>query len=193
MSQREHLHALTGVPIPTRESVSEETGAYWDLCEEKLGLVPNVIRAYSFDDDKLNAFTRMYNLLMLGPSELSKLDREMIAVVVSSVNRCFYCLTAHGAGVRQLSKDPALGELLAMNYRSAQLEPRERAMLDFAWKLAETPAEIEEPDRQVLRDAGFSDLAIWDIASVTAFFSMSNRMSSAIDLQPNPEYHSQAR
>jgi uncharacterized peroxidase-related enzyme len=193
MSQREHLHALTGVPIPTRESVSEETGAYWDLCEEKLGLVPNVIRAYSFDDDKLNAFTRMYNLLMLGPSELSKLDREMIAVVVSSVNRCFYCLTAHGAAVRQLSKDPALGELLAMNYRSAQLEPRERAMLDFAWKLAETPAEIEEPDRQLLRDAGFSDLAIWDIASITAFFSMSNRMSSAIDLQPNPEYHSQAR
>ncbi|MGI8517551.1 MAG: peroxidase-related enzyme [Acidimicrobiia bacterium] len=193
MSQPEHLHALTGVPVPTRETVSEETGRYWDLCQEKLGLVPNVIRAYSFDDEKLGAFSRMYNQLMLGPSGLSKLEREMIAVVVSSVNRCFYCLTAHGAAVRELSKDPALGELLAMNYRTAELDKRTRAMLDFAWKLAETPAEVEESDRQSLREAGFSDLDIWDIASVTAFFSMSNRMSSAIDLQPNPEYHSQAR
>ncbi|CAN5719003.1 MAG: peroxidase-related enzyme [Actinobacteria bacterium] len=193
MSQPEHLHALTGVPMPTRETVSQETGRYWDLCQEKLGLVPNVIRAYSFDDEKLGAFTRMYNELMLGPSGLSKLEREMIAVVVSSVNRCFYCLTAHGAAVRELSNDPALGELLAMNYRTAELDKRTRAMLDFAWKLAETPAEVEEADRQSLREAGFSDLDIWDIASITAFFSMSNRMSSAIDLQPNPEYHSQAR
>ena len=188
-----HLHALPGVPVPTRDSVSNETGEYWDLCEQKLGLVPNVIRAYSFDDEKLNAFTRMYNLLMLGASGLSKLEREMIAVVVSSVNRCFYCLVAHGAAVRQLSDDPVLGELIAMNYRTAELDKRQRAMLDFAWKLAETPSEIEESDRQSLREAGFSDLDIWDIASVTAFFSMSNRMSSAIDLQPNPEYHSQAR
>ena len=179
--------------MATRESVSEETGSYWDLCEAKLGLVPNVIRAYSFDDEKLNAFTRMYNTLMLGPSELSKLEREMIAVVVSSVNRCFYCLAAHGAAVRELSQDPALGELLVMNYRTAELEPRQRAMLDFAWKLAETPAEIQESDRQALRDAGFSDLDIWDIASIAAFFSMSNRMSSAIDLQPNEEYHSRGR
>ncbi len=145
-----HLHALPGVPVPTRESVSKETGEYWDLCEQKLGLVPNVIRAYSFDDEKLNAFTRMYNLLMLGPSGLSKLEREMIAVVVSSVNRCFYCLVAHGAAVRQLSDDPVLGELIAMNYRTAELDKRQRAMLDFAWKLAETPAEIEESDRQSL-------------------------------------------
>lgn len=193
MSQPEHLHALGGVPVATRQSVSEETGSYWDLCEAKLGLVPNVIRAYSFDDEKLGAFTRMYNTLMLGPSELSKLEREMIAVVVSSVNRCFYCLVAHGAAVRELSKDPALGELLVMNYRTADLEPRQRAMLDFAWKLAETPAEIQESDRQALRDAGFSDLDIWDIASITAFFSMSNRMSAAIDLQPNEEYHSRGR
>lgn len=193
MPQPEHLHALRGVPVPSRETVSEETGRYWDLCEEKLGLVPNVIRAYSFDDDKLSAFSRMYNTLMLGPSGLSKLEREMIAVVVSAVNRCFYCLTAHGAAVRELSKDPVLGELLAMNYRTAELDKRQRAMLDFVWKLAETPAEIEEEDRQALRDAGFEDLDIWDIASVTAFFSMSNRMSSAIDLMPNPEYHERGR
>jgi uncharacterized peroxidase-related enzyme len=193
MSQPEHLHALSGVPVPTRESVSEETRRYWDLCQEKLGLVPNVIRAYSFDDEKLNAFTRMYNLLMLGSSGLSKLEREMIAVVVSSVNRCFYCLVAHGAAVRELSGDPKLGELLVMNYRSADLDKRQLAMLDFVWKLTESPGSIEEADRQSLREAGFSDLEIWDIAAVAAFFSMSNRMSSAIDLMPNPEYHSQAR
>jgi uncharacterized peroxidase-related enzyme len=193
MAQPEHLHALGGVPVPTRDTVSEETGRYWDVCEEKLGLVPNVIRAYSFDDDKLNAFTRMYNLLMLGPSGLSKLEREMIAVVVSSVNRCFYCLVAHGAAVRDLSGDPQLGELLAMNYRTAELDKRQRAMLDFVWKLTEAPSSIEEVDRQGLREAGFTDLEIWDIAAVAAFFSMSNRMSSAIDLMPNPEYHSHAR
>lgn len=193
MPQPEHLHALEGVPVPSRETVSDETGTYWDKCLEKLGLVPNVIRAYSFDDEKLGAFTRMYNTLMLGDSGLSKLEREMIAVVVSSVNRCFYCLTAHGSAVRELSDDAELGEMLAMNYRVAELSKRERAMLDFTWKLAASPAEIEESDREALRAAGFEDRDIWDIAAVASFFAMSNRMSSAIDLMPNPEYHRRSR
>ena len=179
--------------MPSRESVSDETGTYWDKCLEKLGLVPNVIRAYSFDDEKLGAFTRMYNTLMLGESGLSKLEREMIAVVVSSVNRCYYCLTAHGSAVRELSDDAELGEMLAMNYRVAELSKRERAMLDFTWKLAASPAEIEESDREALRVAGFEDRDIWDIAAVASFFAMSNRMSSAIDLMPNPEYHRKSR
>ena len=179
--------------MPSRESVTEGTGAYWDKCLEKLGLVPNVIRAYSFDDEKLGAFTRMYNTLMLGDSGLSKLEREMIAVVVSSVNRCFYCLTAHGAAVRELSEDPELGEMLAMNYRVAELSKRERAMLDFTWKLAATPAEIEESDREALRAAGFEDRDIWDIAAVAGFFSMSNRIASATEMAPNDEYYSLGR
>src|SRR5690606_39212552 len=113
----------------------------------------------------LRAFTDMYNDLMLGESNLSKLEREMIAVAVSSVNHCYYCLTAHGAAVRQLSGDPALGEQIAMNYRAAKLTPRQKAMLDFSVKLTERPDTIEEADRQALRNAGFSDRDIWDIAS----------------------------
>jgi uncharacterized peroxidase-related enzyme len=184
---------LPGVPVPDRADVSEATGRYWDKCVEKLGLVPNVLRAYSFDDKKLAGFTAMYNELMLGESGLSKLEREMIAVVVSSVNRCFYCLVAHGAAVRELSGDPELGEMLVMNYRAAELSPRQRALLDFAAKLAERPHETAEADRQGLRDAGLTDRDIWDTAAVASFFAMSNRMASAIDLMPNPEYHRQAR
>lgn len=173
--------------------VSEATARYFEKCQEKLGLVPNVLKAYAFDDVKLRAFTDMYNDLMLGASRLSKLEREMIAVAVSSVNRCFYCLTAHGAAVRQYSGDPKLGELMVMNYRVADLSEKQRAMLDFAVKLTERPAEIVEADRQRLRDAGFSDRDIWDIASVTGFFNMSNRVAAATDMKPNEEYHSMAR
>lgn len=173
--------------------LSERQQAYFDKCVEKLGMVPNVLRAYAFNPDKLDAFTAMYNDLMLADSALSKLEREMIAVVVSSVNRCFYCLTAHGAAVRQLSGNPELGELMVMNYRAADLTPRERAMLDFAWKLTESPETVDEPDRQALRDAGFSDRDIWDIASVAGFFNMSNRVAIATDMRPNAEYHGMAR
>ena len=119
---------------------------------EKLGLVPNVLLAYAFDEKKLRAFTDMYNELMLGESGLCKLEREMIAVVVSSLNNCYYCLVAHGAAVRQLSGDPALGEMMVMNYRAADLSPRHKAMLDFAEKLTEAPARIEEADRAALQD-----------------------------------------
>ena len=193
MPQPDHVHALPGVPVPERGEVSEATGRYWDKCVEKLGLVPNVLRTYSFDDKKLGAFTAMYNELMLGESGLSKLEREMIAVVVSSVNRCFYCLVAHGAAVREFSGDPELGEMLVMNYRVAELGPRQRAILDFAAKLAERPHEMGEADRQTLRDAGLTDRDIWDAAAVASFFAMSNRMASAVELMPNPEYHRQAR
>jgi uncharacterized peroxidase-related enzyme len=117
----------------------------------------------------------------------------MIAVAISSENKCFYCLTAHGAAVRQLSGNPILGEQLVMNYRTADLSPRQRAMLDFAVLMTNHSHEIEEEDRQVLRDVGFSDRDIWDIAAVAGFYNMSNRMASAIDMRPNDQYHAQAR
>lgn len=179
--------------IEDESELSEATRAYFDKCREKLGMVPNVLAAYAFSEAKLSAFTQMYNDLMLADSGLSKLEREMIAVAVSSVNSCFYCLTAHGAAVRQLSGDPELGELMVMNYRVAELSPRHRAMLDFSVKLTERPAEILEADRQALRDAGFSDRDIWDIAAVAAFFNMSNRVAAATDMRPNPDYHAMAR
>lgn len=184
---------VTALDLPVAEPLSEATQAYFRKAQEKLGLVPNVLKAYAFDEAKLKAFTTFYNDLMLGESGLSKLEREMIAVVVSSVNRCFYCLVAHGAAVRELSGDPVLGEMLVMNYRAADLDARSRAMLDFAVKLTERPYDIEEPDRQILRDAGFSDRDIWDISAVAGFFNMSNRIASATDMRPNAEYHSRGR
>ncbi|HEX8664170.1 MAG TPA: peroxidase-related enzyme [Beijerinckiaceae bacterium] len=173
--------------------LSPEMRAYFEKCDEKIGFVPNVLRAYAHDNAKLEAFAAFYNDLMLAPSGLSKLEREMIAVVVSSCNRCYYCLTAHGAAVRQLSGDPVLAEMLVQNYRAADLAPRHRAMLDFAVKLAETPWTIEEADREALRREGFSDRDVWDVAAVASFFAMSNRMASAVDMRPNREYHGQAR
>lgn len=172
---------------------SDATKAYFARCEEKLGLVPNVLKAYAFDDKKLRAFTDTYNDLMLGESGLSKLEREMIAVAVSSINHCYYCLTAHGAAVRQLSGDPKLGEMMVMNFRAADLPERQKAMLEFSVKLTEEPAKIVEADRQALRDAGFCDRDIWDIASTAAFFNMSNRVAAAVDMRPNDEYHAMAR
>jgi uncharacterized peroxidase-related enzyme len=167
--------------------------AYFKKCQDKLGFVPNVLVAYAFDTVKLEAFVAMYNDLMLGDSGLSKLEREMIAVAVSSQNRCYYCLTAHGAAVRQYSGNPLLGEQIVMNYRAARLSKRQRAMLDFAVKLTAQPANVEEGDRERLRRAGFSDRDIWDIAAVVGFFNMSNRVASATDMRPNTVYHGQAR
>ncbi len=183
----------TALNLPMVDPLPEATQKYFDVCQEKLGMVPNVLKAYAFDIDKLNAFTAMYNDLMLGDSGLTKLEREMIAVVVSSVNKCFYCLTAHGAAVRALSGDPKLGEMLVMNWRVADLSERQHAMLWFAEKMTKASAEIGEYDREALRDAGFSDRDIWDIANVTGFFNMTNRVASATDMRPNDDYHAQAR
>jgi len=183
---------ITALDLPVAE-LSDSTRAYFAKCEEKLGLVPNVLLAYAFDEKKLRAFTDTYNDLMLGESGLSKLEREMIAVAVSSINHCYYCLTAHGAAVRQLSGDPAFGEMMAMNWRAADLSARQRAMLDFAVKLTEEPDRMVEEDRQALRDSGFSNRDIWDIAATAAFFNMSNRLAAAIDMRPNDEYHGMAR
>lgn len=185
--------APTALDLPMADPLPEATQKYFDICAEKLGLIPNVLRAYAFDIEKLNAFTALYNDLMLAESGLSKLEREMIAVAVSSVNRCYYCLVAHGAAVRELSGDPELGERLVMNYRTADLDGRQRAMLDFAVKMTEASYRIEEADRQVLRDVGFSERDIWDIASVAGFFNMTNRVASATDMRPNPEYHARHR
>lgn len=183
----------TALDLPMVDPLPEATQKYFDICQEKLGMVPNVLRAYAFDIDKLNAFAGMYNDLMLGDSALSKLEREMIAVAVSSVNKCYYCLVAHGAAVRELSGDPQLGEALVMNYRVAKISAKQRAMLDFAVKLTEASAKVEEADRQALRDAGFTDRDIFDIAGVAGFFNMTNRVASATDMRPNDDYHAQAR
>jgi uncharacterized peroxidase-related enzyme len=191
-SQPEELIALN-IPIPDRQALDPDMQKYFAKCDEKLGMVPNVLQAYSFDQDKLRNFANFYNEIMLGDSGLSKLEREMIGVVVSSHNHCYYCLVAHGQSVRQLSGDPVLGELMVMNYRVAKLSPRQRAMLDFAVKLTESLDRVDEADRQQLRDAGFSERDIWDIATVVGLFNLTNRVSSATGMMPNLAYHAKNR
>jgi uncharacterized peroxidase-related enzyme len=184
--------SVTALDLPPLDPLPERTAKYFEICREKLGLVPNVLRAYAFDAAKLDAFTALYNDLMLGKSGLSKLEREMIAVAVSSINRCWYCQVAHGAAVRELGT-PELGEMMVMNWRVADLDARQTAMLAFAEKVTVASATITDDDREDLRKVGFSDRDIWDIASVAGFFAMSNRVASATGMQPNAEYHTTAR
>ncbi len=190
MPQPDHVSRL-GISEP--ESLDPDLQQVWTKCVDKLGYVPNVLRAYSLRPQRLRNFMAIYNEIMLSASGLSKLEREMVAVVVSSANRCYYCLVAHGAAVRQLSGDPQLGEMLAFNYRVATLDPRQRTMLDFAWKLTTTPNLIEDADRDLLSQQGLSQEDIFDLSETVAFFNFSNRMASATDMMPNPEYHPMAR
>ena len=130
---------------------------------------------------------------MIKEGYLSKLEREMIAVVVSSCNKCFYCTIAHGAAVRQLSKNPILGDELSINYRSAKLNKRHKIMLDFSAKLTEFPDKVDKKDREILSKNNFSDEEILEIVEIVSFFNMTNRIAIGTDMRPNKEYHNIAR
>lgn len=186
MPQPDHVSALS---VPDAGGLDDDLKAAFAKCIEKLGFVPNVLQAYSLRPEKLRNFMAMYNELMLAPSGLSKLEREMVAVAVSSANRCYYCLVAHGQAVRRLSGDPELGEMMVMNYRVAKLDRRQRVMLDFAWKLTVAPHDVEAADREELRAVGLNEQDIFDLAETVAFFNLSNRMAYALDMMPNRDYH----
>ena len=192
MPQPKHI---ARIPVPEIDHLDEETRKYFKICEDKLGMVPNVLRTYTVNMEKFRLFTAYYNNLMLNDKDcnLTILEREMIAVVVSSANRCYYCLVAHGQAVRQISGDPQLGEMLVMNYRVAELSQRTRAMLDFVWKLTKKPFDISEDDRELLREVNFSDKDIFDISDVASFFNYTNRMAHGLDMIPNAEYHKKNR
>ena len=178
---------------PKLELLDAEMKNYIQVCKEKLGMVPNVILANASDNERLKTFVNFYNRLMLKKGYLTKLEREMIAVVVSSCNKCFYCLIAHGAAVRQLSKNPILGDELMINYRAADLSKREKLMLDFSAKLTETPSKVTKLDRDLLRQKEFSEEEILEIIEVASFFNMTNRIAIGTDMRPNAEYHNLAR
>ena len=192
MPQPNHIIKLK---LPNLENLDRDTQKYLQICEEKLGIVPNVLRAYTGNPEKFRNFTAFYNKLMLDEEDcnLSKLEREMIAVVVSSANRCYYCLVAHGQAVRELSGDPHLGEMLVMNYRVAELDQRTLKMLDFAWKLTTKPHDINDKDRDRLLNSGFNEKDVFDICDTIAFFNYTNRMAHGLDIMPNPDYHSKDR
>ena len=178
---------------PKLELLDAEMKNYIQVCKEKLGMVPNVILANASDNERLKTFVNFYNRLMLKKGYLTKLEREMIAVVVSSCNKCFYCLIAHGAAVRQLSKNPILGDELMINYRAADLSKREKLMLDFSAKLTEAPSKVTKLDRDLLRQEEFSEEEILEIIEVASFFNMTNRIAIGTDMRPNVEYHNLAR
>ncbi len=186
MPQPDHISALG---VPDAATLDEDFQVIWAKCVQKLGFVPNVFQAYSLRPQRLRNFMALFSEIMLSESGLSKLEREMIAVVVSSANRCYYCLVAHGAEVRRLSGDPELGEMLAFNYRAAALDARQRAMLDYVWKLTATPWLIEEADRETLRNAGFSNEDIFDLAETVGLYNFTNRLAVTTDMMPNKEYH----
>ena len=166
---------------------------YLNIVNEKIGFIPNVLAAFAKFPKQFEGFTKLYNSLMLGESGLTKLEREMIAVTVSSENHCFYCLVAHGSAVRELSNDPQLGERIAANFRSAELPEKQLELLNFTKKLTRDPSEISERDRIKLREVGYTDRDIWDISAIIGLFNMTNRLASATEMEPNDNYHNIAR
>ena len=166
---------------------------YLEIVQQKLGFIPNVLAAFAKFPKQFEGFTKLYNALMLGESGLTKLEREMIAVTVSSENHCFYCLVAHGSAVRELSNDPQLGERIAANFRSAELPKKHEELLTFTKKLTNDPSEIGENDRKKLRNVGYTDRDIWDISAIVGLFNMTNRLASATEMEPNNNYHNLAR
>ncbi len=166
---------------------------YLEIVQQKLGFIPNVLAAFAKFPKQFEGFTKLYNALMLGESGLTKLEREMIAVTVSSENHCFYCLVAHGSAVRELSNDPQLGERIAANFKSAELPKKQKELLNFTKKLTKDPSEIDENDRKKLRDVGYTDRDIWDISAIVGLFNMTNRLASATEMEPNNNYHNLAR
>ena len=166
---------------------------YLNIVNEKIGFIPNVLAAFAKFPKQFEGFTKLYNSLMLGESGLTKLEREMIAVTVSSENHCFYCLVAHGSAVRELSNDPQLGERIAANFRSAELPEKQLELLNFTKKFTRDPSEISESDRIKLREVGYTDRDIWDISAIIGLFNMTNRLASATEMEPNDNYHNIAR
>ncbi len=180
-------------PIADRSTLSAETQALFAQLDEKLGFVPNVFVAFSWREERFNKWRAHFEDLMQPSPGLGKAEREMISVAVSMANQCLYCLTAHGFSVRALTKDPVLGDRITFDHRRAGLAPKQVAMLDYAVKVTNHPADCDEADIEELRTYGFNDEDIWDIAEVAAMFNFTNRLASATGMLPNREYQSMAR
>lgn len=178
---------------PAEAELPADIGETYRNNREKIGFVPNVFRAYARRPEHFRAFMAYHDVLMKAPGGLSRAEREAIVVAVSSENRCQYCMTAHGAALRILGKDPIVAEQIANNWRTADLSPRWRAMLEFASHVNEPGFAAGETEIEALRAAGFADDDIWDVAAIAAFFGFSNRMAGLMDMRPNAEFYSMGR
>lgn len=184
--------AMTRYPVPDVEDLPDDIRERIEEEAERAGFTPNVFLAYGYLPSHFRAFFGYYDAIT-GDTELTKAEIEMIVVATSSANDCYYCIVAHGALLRIYSEQPLLADQIAANYRTADVSERHRTMLGFAVKLTESPGEVDEADMEEMREAGFSDRQIWDVASVCAFFNLSNRMAAVADMRPNAEFHSMGR
>jgi uncharacterized peroxidase-related enzyme len=179
--------------VPAIKDLPEDILAMVTVVQEKIGFVPNVFLAYAHRPDECRAFFAMHDALMLREGNLTKADKEMIVVAISGGNSCLYCVVAHGAILRILSKQPLVADQVAINYLKADITARQRAMLEFAMKVNKESHQITDDDFKALRSHGFDDEDIWDIAGITAFFGLSNRMANLMSMRPNDEFYSMGR
>ena len=184
---------ISRYPVPALEDLPADLQARIVEVQGKTGFIPNVFLVLAHRPDEFRAFFAYYDALMLRDSGLSKAEREMIVVATSAANGCPYCVVAHGAVLRIYAKNPILADQLTVNHRQADITARQRAMLDFAVKMARRPEQIEEADVQTLRGEGFSDEDVWDIGAITALFAMSNRLAHLTNMRPNEAFFSLGR
>jgi uncharacterized peroxidase-related enzyme len=182
-------HPISRYPVPKLEDLPDDIRARMLEVQEKAGFIPNVFLTLAHRPAEFRAFFAYHDALMLRESGLTKAEREMIVVATSGANDCLYCIVAHGAILRLYAKNPFVADQVATNYRKADITERQKAMLEFALKVALRAAELVEADYEKVRAHGFSDEDIWDIGAIAAFFALSNRMASLIDMRPNDEFH----
>jgi uncharacterized peroxidase-related enzyme len=187
------MPAISRFPVPRLEDLPQDIQDRIVAVQEKAGFIPNVFLTLAHRPDEFRAFFAYHDALMVKEGGLTKGERELIVVATSAANDCHYCVVAHGALVRIYEKNPLLADQVAVNYRKADLSPRQRAMLDFAVKVALRAAEIDEADFAALRPHGFSDEDAWDIGAIAAFFGMSNRLANLTSMRPNDEFYLMGR
>ena len=180
-------------PIPAIAELPEDIRSRLLAVQEKSGFIPNVFLTLAYRPDEFRAFFAYHDALMERDSGLTKAEREMIVVATSSANQCHYCVIAHGAILRIRAKNPQIADQIAINYRKADITPRQRAMLDFAMKVSTEAQKISEADFAAIASHGFSDDDIWDIAAISAFFALSNRMANVTSMRPNDEFYMMGR
>jgi uncharacterized peroxidase-related enzyme len=180
---------ISRYPVPRLDELPADVRARIEQVHAKAGFIPNVFVTLAHRPEEFRAFFAYHDALMLREGGLTMAEREMIVVATSAANQCHYCVIAHGALLRVYAKNPLIADQVAVNYRQADITPRQRAMLDFAVKVALTPWETTDADFEALRAGGFTDEDIWDIGAIAALFALSNRMAHLIDLRPNDEFH----
>ncbi|MHC4043134.1 peroxidase-related enzyme [Bradyrhizobium sp. 23AC] len=185
--------AISRFPVPDLADMPEDIRARIVAVQEKSGFIPNVFLVLAHRPDEFRAFFAYHDALMDKPGNLTKAEREMIVVATSNLNQCQYCVIAHGAILRIRAKDPLIADQVAVNYRKADITDRQKAMLDFAVRVSTEAYKVSESDFATLKSHGFTEDDIWDIAAISAFFGLSNRLANVTSMRPNPEFYNMGR